>query len=641
LSPYEVKKQELEKALEKASADSLAANEKYAKEKGSLSATEKEAAFKAKKAINAIYDQAKAALEQHVAEKEMAAEKAKAAELQKERELRMGAALPMLEFKEHPLERGIPKQLPVLPADTRAWPKDPQNDVTFVKGLGGSTGAELVRDANGNLYVRKKGNSPEHLREECLSDDAYKALGCNVPDYRLYGKDTATPVKLSRFIEGGQLLSDILKADEKLAADVKAQLRVHFAADALIGNRDVIGEGFDNVLVDKNGRAWRIDNGGGLRYRAQGQLKEGGLSEHPLEFFSMRSTMNRQTNEVFGGVNFYDVIGHADQLLNDQAKLSALRAAMPPKLRPIMDKRVENLRVAVKAGVTLKGDAWKSDYAESFSFHGMNMRAAGVLDRIPETFAHSGGTNITAHGKEWDDLRGKASIVHDLNAYMTKIGGDPALIGSWQSAQGDSSWSSESKAFKYYLTKQRSVKQADDYYWSGGVDTAKREYDRALRDISEATYQRSVQVYHSFIYNFLQRADFEMNDRRAGVVRLVRTEDPSVLRSCGFSPDNPSTKKAISLTRGAAESGSIYQTVVVNGDCLTLQEVPHHRVFGAYFIERLDQPGRGHTPFYGDSENEFVFMGAGLPVYYLGHTASRRSTRSFWEKLFADLGRKL
>lgn len=45
--------------------------------------------------------------------------------------------------------------------------------------------------------------------------------------------------------------------------------------DAMLGNWDVIGMAADNILVDKDGKPWRIDNGGSLSFRAQGGKKKG------------------------------------------------------------------------------------------------------------------------------------------------------------------------------------------------------------------------------------------------------------------------------------------------------------------------------------------------------------------------------
>jgi hypothetical protein len=48
----------------------------------------------------------------------------------------------------------------------------------------------------------------------------------------------------------------------------------HYPADAWLANYDVAGTHHNNIIVALNNRAARIDNGGALRYRAKGDLKE-------------------------------------------------------------------------------------------------------------------------------------------------------------------------------------------------------------------------------------------------------------------------------------------------------------------------------------------------------------------------------
>src|SRR5262249_42888551 len=138
-----------------------------------------------------------------------------------------------------------------------------------IRVLGGPTGAQLVRDpATGKQFVLKRGASPDHLKEEVIADQAYKALGVNVPKVKLYETDQG-PVKVAEFIEGKPL--NRLSGAEREKAEI--ELGKHFAADALLGNWDVIGLGEDNILVDQAGKVYRIDNGGSLRFRARGSLK--------------------------------------------------------------------------------------------------------------------------------------------------------------------------------------------------------------------------------------------------------------------------------------------------------------------------------------------------------------------------------
>jgi len=67
------------------------------------------------------------------------------------------------------------------------------------------------------------------------------------------------------------------------------KLKENFVADAILGNWDVVGLSKDNVMLGKDGKTYRIDNGGSLRYRAQGGLKKDwGVT--PTEIFTMRTS---------------------------------------------------------------------------------------------------------------------------------------------------------------------------------------------------------------------------------------------------------------------------------------------------------------------------------------------------------------
>lgn len=145
------------------------------------------------------------------------------------------------------------------------FPKD-LNSLTVVKRLGGSTGAQLVKDVNGRQFVKKIGSntSNEHVESEYRANQLYQILGCRVPDYELYD-DGKNKVLLSRFIPG-------LKEVNKYSGDKACkQLAEHAIADVLLANWDVYCN--DNSNYDSAGRIIRVDNGGSLDYRAQGAKK--------------------------------------------------------------------------------------------------------------------------------------------------------------------------------------------------------------------------------------------------------------------------------------------------------------------------------------------------------------------------------
>lgn len=141
------------------------------------------------------------------------------------------------------------------------FPKD-LSSLKTIKQLGGSTGAVLVEDVDGNQYVMKKGSntSADHVAGEYLSNQLYDIMGVRTPDYEIYD-DNGETVLLSRYIPNTRIPS---------AKDYKA-MGEDLIADVVLANWDVYQN--DNCLVDASGRIIRVDNGSCLEWRAQGNKK--------------------------------------------------------------------------------------------------------------------------------------------------------------------------------------------------------------------------------------------------------------------------------------------------------------------------------------------------------------------------------
>lgn len=142
------------------------------------------------------------------------------------------------------------------------FPKDLNSLKPTGQNIGGSTGAQLMEDVNGNKYIVKRGKNTNngHVQSEYLTNQLYDILGVRVPDYELYD-DNGEAVILSKFIPMCKIPG--LK-------DYKAMAQ-GFIADCLLANWDVYQN--DNCLVDPAGRIIRVDNGGCLNYRAKGTKK--------------------------------------------------------------------------------------------------------------------------------------------------------------------------------------------------------------------------------------------------------------------------------------------------------------------------------------------------------------------------------
>jgi hypothetical protein len=103
-----------------------------------------------------------------------------------------------------------------------------------------------------------------HGNNEALANALYEEAGVPVPEVDLHAD--------------GQLYSKIVKGQQDMAQQLNNpewtdQVRRNFAVDAWLGNRDVFGMTYDNIITDEHGVPWRIDNGGALLYRAMGAKK--------------------------------------------------------------------------------------------------------------------------------------------------------------------------------------------------------------------------------------------------------------------------------------------------------------------------------------------------------------------------------
>lgn len=218
--------------------------------------------------------------------------------------------------------------------DYTLFPDDVE-DLVEIKFLGGSTGASLVEDpATGRKYVMKTGtDNPDHIREEFLADRIYEAAGVPVPKGRMYGN-----VKLTEYLEGAKPYKDL--TDEERAS-VDKQLQKHFALDAIMANWDVIGNGRENVLVTPDGTPYRVDNGGSLRFRAQGGPKGDMFGLIPEELNSLRQRkVNWVTARAYKNLSVQDIRQQVQYLSQNKSRI--LRGLEDPVLKRLLLDRIQN-----------------------------------------------------------------------------------------------------------------------------------------------------------------------------------------------------------------------------------------------------------------------------------------------------------
>lgn len=281
--------------------------------------------------------------------------------------------------------------------------------LTKVKGLGGSTGATLYKDASGKQFVVKGGNNVNHVREEFAADQIYAAMGAGVLAGGMIGDKKATV-----YVEGSRQLADLSASEQK---KVRHELSKHFALDALLANWDVIGLDQDNVLVGPDGKVYRGDNGGALRYRAQGGAKGSKFGEKVTELDTMRNTAYT-SGQAFGHLTDAEV---AAQVKDLHAKRSKLLAAAPPELQEILGKRLDNMMEWAKDKTTTAkpddkerddSDMQPGDIMPSF---GLDTTIGRQLDRAKK-WASSG------------NIEGAKRAITNASKGLAKLGHSPDTI---------------------------------------------------------------------------------------------------------------------------------------------------------------------------------------------------------------------
>lgn len=518
--------------------------------------------------------------------------------------------------EEVPLPLPIPVQAPVALSNVvNGIPH--LNDLERTdQQIGGSTGAEVWVDADGNKYVVKTGSSPEHLTEEFVAEEMYRAMGIAIPDSRLL-MDVGAPTKISKFIEGGQTIGDL---SGKAFEDAKKQAQRGFAADAVMGNWDAAGLGLDNMLVDKNGKVWRIDAGGALRFRAQGQPKGGMFTDEVGELWSLRDRrVNGDSAELFGDISFgtlktglVKVSKKADKAMKVLTEIEKEHGVKLGDLRSKMKKRFKSSDEIRDTFEQLDKDGFKGSYVDRFAKHESGMRQDDLFSVMPKELKKTTGRFDLGkledeNGKEFDGLR-DPSTLNKVKEHFENKDMDHGIVKRYASDQAGSSHSPRSVQLKEYIALNLKV-DPSVHYWAGKkgkTGELSRRFSQSFRTpADQEKYEETMAAHHAWTYNMMKRIDQPNSDRKRRVISLGRTENNNVLDRYGLTDDGDYGM----VQRGVAESFSLTHSVVVGGSTNTYQEVPFSRVIGHYAHSR---DSRGGGLFLDDSENELIVIPHGI-----------------------------
>ena len=216
-----------------------------------------------------------------------------------------------------------------------------------IMDLSGSTRPYLAKDpVTGKKYVVKttdRGLDVQHLKNEAITDAVYRAAGARVPASTVITEGGKT-YKVAEFIEGGDTLSNWKSG--KSPADVQKifqEAQQNFVADALFANWDAAGASFDNMFV-AGGKLYRIDNGGGLGWRAQGGEKSSFFanSGEITELKTLRDPSKAPImSQIMKGISQAEIEEQSMNLLSRRESIMLAAADLPKRDRDALERRFD------------------------------------------------------------------------------------------------------------------------------------------------------------------------------------------------------------------------------------------------------------------------------------------------------------
>ena len=269
-------------------------------------------------------------------------------------------------------------------------PKLPQSEqinldsLTQIGGQGGSNKGGLYQDTQtGQKWYIKTPENEDFSRNEILTGKLYKLAGVDTPDTQMIEFEGKPSI-------ASKIIDDLAADKNGLVNDKIAGVKDNFVIDAWLANWDVIGLKYDNLLV-KNGKAYRVDTGSGLRYRAQGGKKGKDFGNTVIEIETLRdASINPQATSVFKSVTKEDIEAGVARLAKlDDDDIRALVFAHGPKV----EARAEQL---TKILIARKQDLMKRYPSADPKIKALKLEAAKEVEQEITEAAASVDVHIVA-----------------------------------------------------------------------------------------------------------------------------------------------------------------------------------------------------------------------------------------------------
>lgn len=170
----------------------------------------------------------------------------------------------------------------------------------------GSNPGGKFRDASGQEYYCKFPGDADTAKSEVLAAKLYALAGLAGQDAQLVTRDGKVGI--------ASKWTTVKKAGSAAALAKVDGVREGFAVDAWLGNWDVVGMALDNLQVGPDGKAHRVDAGGSLEYRAQGDKKPFGKKVDEIDTLRDKEK-NPHAAAVFGKMTKADITASVSKVL--------------------------------------------------------------------------------------------------------------------------------------------------------------------------------------------------------------------------------------------------------------------------------------------------------------------------------------
>jgi len=169
------------------------------------------------------------------------------------------------------------------------------SDLTRIGAPRGSNKGGRYKDINGNEFYVKQYLNPEQHHNEQLTNEIYNDLGLHAPYVDIGKMKDGSLAGRTKWQKG------MKQVGTNVTPDQATQILKGFAADYFLANYDAVGLVGDNISTSQMGTIKRMDNGGALKFRAQGKVKD-------ADFFKGIDDLSKWTDSNSGPLGEYSKV---------------------------------------------------------------------------------------------------------------------------------------------------------------------------------------------------------------------------------------------------------------------------------------------------------------------------------------------